>query len=126
MVPPRLILASASPRRVELMRTVGLGFDVMPSGVEEGYPRGSPTEYALAMARAKALEVSRRVGDPTRLVLGADTVVVFEGDVFGKPSDEVDASRMLELLSGRTHSVLTAFCIARAPSALLHEEIVET
>src|SRR2546430_7598315 len=90
----RLVLASASPRRSELLRGLGLDFEVLPSGVEEGPPRGDPAAYAGGLARAKALEVARRVADPARVVLGADTIVVLGDDVMNKPQDEEEARDM--------------------------------
>jgi len=102
----RLVLASTSPRRADLMRAAGYHFDVQPSGVEEWpYPGGEPGDYVEALARAKAAAGS---GD---VVIGADTVVVLEGDVLGKPADPADAVSMLRRLSGRTHRVVTGVAV---------------
>ncbi len=105
-----MILASASPRRQELLRKGGVSFRVCPSLVsEEPLPAESPREQALRLARDKALEVARR--HRGFWVLGADTVVEVDGVALGKPEDPAEAARMLRLLSGRTHRVMTAFAL---------------
>lgn len=106
-----LILASASPRRKELLELAGLDFKVVPSHALEPQPDDSesPEEYAQAMARIKAVEVSGR--HPDAVVLGADSVVVADDEILGKPADEADAARMLNMLSGRTHRVVTGVCL---------------
>jgi septum formation protein len=120
----RLILASRSPRRRELLRGAGFDFDVRPSTVEEtAAPGTTPEEFARRAAREKALEVAASA-PPESLVLGADTVVVADGEILGKPANAPDAARMLRLLSGVTHRVITGVCIVRAPDrveALAHE-----
>jgi septum formation protein len=126
MAPPRLILASSSPRREHLLRGLGLSFEVIPPASEAETRAGSPREYAVAAAREKALGVARRVGDRERVVLGADTIVVLQGEVLGKPRDPEDARRMLRRLAGREHQVLTGFILARPPADVLFEEAVET
>lgn len=110
MEPLPLLLASASPRRAELLRTAGIPFVCEPSRAGE-LPVGSRPPEALAVenARRKASEVSARF--PGRLTLGADTVVVLDGHTLGKPSDRDDAARMLRALSGRTHEVMTGVCL---------------
>jgi septum formation protein len=115
----RLILASHSPRRKELLHNAGYDFDVRPSGVDEGEPRSGepPEEFARRAARAKALQVAAN-SPPGSLVLGADTVVTIDGLVLGKPHGPDDAARMLRLLSGRTHEVITGICLVRAPDAI--------
>ena len=98
----KLLLASNSPRRIELLRNSGFAFEVIPSGVDEGMPTPGelPQEYARRVARAKALQVAQ--GSPARsLVLGADTIVTIGGLVLGKPVSPMDAARMLRLLSAR-------------------------
>jgi septum formation protein len=120
----RFVLASASPRRRELLRNAGFDFDVQPSDViEEVQPGESPEEFVRRAAREKAMHVAA-YSPPDCLVLGADTVVVIEGEMLGKPSGPQDAVRMLRLLSGRTHWVHTGICLVRAPGrieALQHE-----
>ena len=106
----RLILASASPRRAELLRAAGIDFDVRPADVDEAIlPGEAPSEYVSRLAEAKARVVHER--DNERTVLAADTAVVVEGEILGKPIDAADATRMLRLIGGRTHEVLTAVSI---------------
>jgi len=115
----KLILASNSPRRSELLRNAGFDFEVIPSGIEEGMPKPgeAPEAYARRVAREKALHVAARVPAGT-LVLGADTVVVAGGMVLGKPGAPGEATRMLHMLSGQTHQVTTAICVVRAPDGV--------
>jgi nucleoside triphosphate pyrophosphatase len=120
----RLILASSSPRRRELLRAAGFDFEVRPASVEEA-PRDyeTPEELALRAAREKALEVAASTRDGS-IVLGADTVVVVDQTLLRKPTDSEDASRMLRLLSGKTHRVVTGVCLVRPPdlvAALQHQ-----
>lgn len=119
-----LILASSSPRRQELLRSAGFDFEVRPSKIEEVRGRGETAEeFARRAAREKALEVAASCPRDS-LVLGADTVVVVDGEVLGKPTGPHDATRMLRLLSGLTHRVITGVCLVRAPDrveALKHE-----
>ena len=106
-----LVLASASPRRQELLRNAGISFVVQPADVDETPLAGeSARECAERLAREKALKVWR--SRPDDVVLGADTVVVVEGENLGKPVDAEDAARMLRMLSGRTHEVITGVCVA--------------
>ena len=102
-------MASNSPRRRELLAELGYKFAVVPSRFEERAEGLSARETALAFARGKAREVFSRY--PQSVVLGADTVVALKGEIFGKPADEADARRMLQRLSGKTHSVFTGICV---------------
>ena len=107
-----LVLASASPRRAELLAQVGIAYEVRVSDVSEeaDVPGADPAEVAEVHAREKALAVAgTSVG---RLVLGADTVVVLEGRILGKPADAADARRTLSELSGRAHEVITGVALA--------------
>ena len=105
-----LILASASPRRREILRGLGAAFEVLPSAREErADPSLSPRELVLSLARQKAEDVLARRAEAA--VLGADTVVCFRGKVLGKPKDAADAKRMLRMLSGNVHSVFTGWCL---------------
>ena len=107
----KLILASASPRRAELLRNAGIAFTARATRIPERRRRGeSPKKLAERLARQKARAI--RATNPRRLVLGADTIVIVRGKVLGKPRDRRDAARMLRLLSGRTHQVTTAVCLA--------------
>jgi len=121
----KLLLASNSPRRIDLLRNAGFDFEVIPSGLDEGLPIPGelPEDYARRAARAKALRVAAGAPSGT-LVLGADTIVTISGLILGKPGGPSDATRMLRLLSGQTHEVITAICLVRAPGqieALKHE-----
>ena len=105
-----LILASASPRRQELLREAGIEFEVCPADISEEPLAGEPPiEYALRLAREKAEKVARQF--PQRFVLGADTIVVVGDENLGKPRDAQDAARMLRLLSGCPHQVTTAVSV---------------
>jgi len=105
-----LVLASASPRRQELLRNAGIAFEVQPADIPEDPQLGERAEEcAERLAREKALAVARQ--RPQDVVLGADTVVVVDGLILGKPSDAADAARMLRLLSGREHRVITGVCL---------------
>jgi septum formation protein len=106
----RFVLASASPRRAELLARAGQAFDVVASGAQE-VPRAneSPYEFASRVAREKACAVALRA--PGRPVLAADTIVVVDDTIFGKPSDPREAAAMLSRLSGRAHEVATAFML---------------
>lgn len=102
-----LILASSSPRRQELLREAGIPFEVEPAHVNEDQRSGEPPLiYACRLAAEKAQAVAQR--HPQRWVLGADTIVVIDGEILGKPRDSQDAARMLRLLSGGVHEVTTA------------------
>ena len=108
-----LVLASASPRRQELLRSAGMEFVVEPADVDETPLAGEPArECAVRLAREKALAVWKRRQED--VVLGADTIVVVDGKILGKPADAEDAARMLRMLSGREHEVITGVCVAKA------------
>ena len=105
------IVASASPRRRELLMNAGFSFDIIPSDADETLPDGIGTEEAVCLlAERKALSVLESREDS--VVLGCDTVVVLDDVILGKPTDREDAKRMIRMLSGRTHQVITAVCIA--------------
>ena len=107
---PVLILASASPRRQELLREAGIAYEVHPAHINEAQHAGELSlDYARRLAREKAETVAVRY--PQRSVLGADTIVIVDQEILGKPRDRADAMRMLRLLSGRGHSVTTAVCL---------------
>jgi septum formation protein len=108
----RLILASASPRRAELLTSAGFHFDVVAADVDEAQnPGENPEDYVLRVARDKAGVISDRCQEPGSVVLAADTIVVAGGEILGKPTDTADAERMLRLLSGTAHDVHTAVVI---------------
>lgn len=105
-----IVLASASPRRSELLRNAGIRFSVDPAHLEELREASEePGQYAQRLARDKAQAVLSR--HPESLVLGADTIVVVDGEVLEKPADTGEAHRMLRLLSGRGHEVITGVCL---------------
>jgi septum formation protein len=105
-----IVLASTSPRRPELLRCAGIQFVVQPADINETPLAGeSPRDCAERLAREKALAVFR--ARPRDYVLGADTIVVIDDAILGKPHDADDAARMLRLLSGRTHAVITGVCV---------------
>lgn len=105
-----LLLASASPRRREILETAGISFEVCPSNADELHADGVPVErLVVENAKCKASEVASR--NPRRLVLGADTLVTADGKALGKPRDRAHAKEMLRFLSGRTHEVMTGVCL---------------
>ncbi|MFZ1018476.1 MAG: Maf family protein [Candidatus Cybelea sp.] len=109
----RIVLGSESPRRLELLRSLGLQVDVVPSGyAEPPFEHLTPAELASYHAREKLAGVLRRLGSPNVPVLTADTVVDLDGTALGKPADAPEATRMLLSLSGREHAVHTAFALA--------------
>ena len=116
-----LVLASASPRRAELLRAAGFSFEILPVHLDEHVrPGEKPREAVMRLAEAKAAAaaVLRRGA----VVLGADTTVVIRGKPLGKPRDNEDAKRMLRLLSGRSHEVLTGICLCADGRRLVHVE----
>jgi septum formation protein len=106
----RVVLASQSPRRRELLTLVGIAHEVRPADIDESYFAGEqPGAHAERLAREKVATVSRDT--PDALVIGSDTIVVVDGDVLGKPRDEAHAFQMLTRLSGRSHTVITAIAV---------------
>jgi septum formation protein len=119
---PVLILASASPRRRELLKQIGVSFAAVVAGIEEvSRPGESPGDFVQRMAREKALEVLG-TGDHEIPVLGSDTAVILDDEILGKPNDRAEAMSMLNRLSGRTHEVYSAVAVAVTPSEI-HEAL---
>src|SRR5688572_18054297 len=119
-----LVLASASPRRADLLREAGIAFRVAPAHIDESEAIGeSPESYVERLAREKAEAVWR--DRPASFVLGADTTVVVDETILAKPADAADAARMLRLLSGRSHRVLTGICLL-GPSGFFRASVVST
>lgn len=117
----RILLASRSPRRADLLSSAGYTYDVMPGDVNETvHPGENPGNYVARMARAKAAVVAE--GYPDRFVLSADTVVVIDGAILGKPLDADHAQVMLEQLSGRIHEVLTGVTVSYGQSVVTQVE----
>ena len=108
----RVVLASASPRRRQLLNLIGIAHDVHPANIDEAMrQRESPRRHAERLAREKATAIAAR--DPDLITIGADTVVVINRRVLGKPRDEAEAIQMLTQLNGRQHTVITAIAVAR-------------
>ena len=113
----RVILASASPRRRDLLTMIGITHEVIPADVDETYGAGEvPRAHAERLAREKASVLAARA--PDAVIIAADTIVVVDGDVLGKPRDADEAARMLRRLAGRTHTVFTAVAVARGAQML--------
>ncbi|MGB2628498.1 MAG: Maf family protein [Candidatus Acidiferrum sp.] len=121
----KIILASASPRRAEILRDAGISFSVLSSAVDETpYPNENPYDLVERLASAKADLVAARAVGPA-IVVAADTIVVLDGHILGKPRSTEDARHMLQQLSGRTHSVVTGVSLVRLPDAA-RRQFVET
>ncbi|ODT02572.1 MAG: septum formation protein Maf [Gemmatimonadetes bacterium SCN 70-22] len=124
VTPPRVILASQSPRRRELLAQIGIAHEVRPADIDEAYlPHELPAPHAERLAREKAGKLAAE--HPDALVIGADTIVVIDRQVLGKPADAADAERMLMLLGGRTHMVHTAVAVACGARVVSGVESVE-
>jgi septum formation protein len=125
---PRIVLASASPRRLELLRSLNFELEVIPSNYDEPeHPHLMPRDLAILHARHKCRDVQSRVNlDGSGILVAADTVVDVDGVAYNKPSDERDAKGMLRDLSGRTHIVHTAFALAIADRSELIEHCEST
>lgn len=121
----RVVLASASPRRHELLGMIGIAHDVDPADIDEAVREGeSPVGYTLRLAREKGVTVAAR--HPDAVVISADTTVVVDDTIFGKPVDHAEACRMLRALSGRTHVVHTAVAVVRAGGGHVESAVEST
>ena len=121
----RLILASKSPRRRFLLEQAGLEFSVIPSNIDENsIPLTSPESYVRRSAEAKAKDISQRY--PASWVIGADTMVFIDNTMLGKPGSRPEARKMLRSLSGKTHQVLTGYCICCEATDRLFSETIKT
>lgn len=119
------ILASASPRREELLRSVGLKFTILPASVNEDYIDGeTPRQHVRRLSQDKALALARKY--PDAWVLGADTIVVIDDLILGKPKNKTQARQMLERLSGREHKVFTGFTLARMAAKITKTKVVQS
>ena len=122
---PLFVLASSSPRRRELLATMGLVFEVVPPDVDEIYiPGETPQDHVARLSRTKALEVGIKERDCW--ILGADTIVVVDETILGKPKDEDEAYAMLKLLSGREHRVITGFFLYNRVLGAGKGEVIES
>lgn len=121
----RIVLASESPRRKELLKELSIRFETFHSQIDESVlPNEAPMGYAMRLARTKAHTAAQELGDG--LYIGADTVVALDGAIFGKPKDIEDAKDILSCLSGKTHTVITAYCVFDNPSGKEELKAVET
>ena len=121
---PKIVLASASPRRAEILRNTGIPFEILPGSIDETPLPGEPAdEYVLRLAREKSFAAGKTLGETTEpapeptLIVAADTTVVFGSEILGKPIDAEDARRMLHLLAGHTHRVLTGISVRKVPGS---------
>ena len=105
-----IILASASPRRKEILELADLKFDVMPSDAQEITTKTAPNEVVMELASIQAKDIYKK-SEKQSMIVGADTVVAYQGQILGKPTDKADAKRMLTMLSGQTHEVYTGVCV---------------
>jgi septum formation protein len=120
-----LILASASPRRQELLRSVGLKFKIIPAHINEnGLAGEGPRQHVKRLAREKAMVIAKKY--PEAWVLGADTIVVIDGIVLGKPENKTQARKMLQKLSGREHKVFTGFTIAHVAAEIYRTKVIQS
>ena len=124
----KLILASSSSRRAELLRDAGIAFEVCAPRVDEArHPDQTAEKMVARLAEAKARAVAELVGEgKPAIIIGADTAVELDGEIFGKPRDAADAREMLSYLSGRTHFVLTGICVLRLPDGATRSAVERT
>ena len=122
---PKLILASQSPRRRDLLEQAGIDFSVIPSNFDESSVKlSSPDVYVRQLAESKARDISEQY--PASWVIGADTIVFIDGTILGKPGSESEARTMLKSLSGKTHQVLTGYCVCCQGSDRFFSDAVKT
>ncbi len=115
---PSIILASSSPRRRDLLRQIGVDFDIFPADVNESILAGeSPEDYAVRVSFDKVRVVAKKVGEG--IIIAADTIVVFKDIILGKPVDSKDAKRMLEMLSGKMHRVISGLAVMNAATGMV-------
>lgn len=122
-----IVLASASPRRRELLAKLGITFQVVPSNTDETlFENETPEEHVVRLSRDKAMEVAGRPDQTGRWFIGSDTVVVRDDAVLGKPADAAEAARMLESLSARSHRVISGFAVYDRENDLMISDLVIT
>lgn len=117
----KIILASASPRRKELLTQIGIEFEIIPSQGEEHITKELPSEIVLELARQKAAFVVDSLQQDEALIIGSDTIVACDDQILGKPRDEEDAYRMLSSLQGREHQVYTGVCMLKKSAGTIEE-----
>lgn len=120
-----IVLATESQRRIDMLRTLGISFAIVPPHVDERRRKNeAPKDYVLRMAVEKANKVGRLF--PDKWVIGVDTIVCLRGRIFGKPRDEEDAIQMLKTLQGKWHKVLSGFCIVNIQMEIEYKDLVQT
>jgi len=120
-----IVLASESTRRVDILRSLGISFSIIPPDIEERRMKDeSPRDFVLRVSMEKARKVGEHFAD--KWVIGADTIVVNKGRVLGKPKDEADAFNMLKSLRGKWHKVITGYCILNVSKDIMYRDAVET
>jgi len=120
-----IILASESTRRVDILRILGIPFSIIPPDIDETRrPDETPKEFVLRISYEKANKVGKLF--PDKWVIGADTIVVYKNKVLGKPSGEDEAFKMLQLLKGKWHKVITGFCVLNVVRDIIYRDAVET
>ncbi|MCX8022956.1 MAG: Maf family protein [Syntrophorhabdaceae bacterium] len=120
-----IILASQSPRRIDILRTLGIPFAIIPPNIDESRKKEeTPREYVLRIASEKAAKVGNLF--PENWIIGADTVVVLKGKILGKPESEREAFSMLKALKGKWHKVITGYCVLNITKNVLFRDAVET
>ncbi|MBP8625675.1 MAG: septum formation protein Maf [Syntrophorhabdaceae bacterium] len=120
-----IILASESPRRVDILRSLGVSFSIIPPSINERQKKDeSPKDYVSRVSFEKAISVGEHF--PEKWIVAADTVVVYKNRIMGKPKNEKDAFRMLKTLGGRWHKVMTGFCVVNISKGITYRDIVET
>ncbi|MDR2017548.1 MAG: Maf family protein [Syntrophobacterales bacterium] len=120
-----IVLASESTRRVDILRSLGISFSIIPPDIDERKKKDeSPRDFTLRVSMEKALKVGEHFTD--KWVIGADTIVVNKGRVLGKPRDEADAFNMLRSLRGKWHKVITGYCILNVLKDIMHRDAIET
>lgn len=118
----KIILASASPRRKELLETAGISFEICVADVDESIPEGTPPDEAAKLTASKKAAAVSAI-HPDAVVIGADTIVVADGKILGKPKDRADAENMLRMLSGKEHLVITGVCLSEGGNRTVFEKI---
>jgi len=120
-----IILASESTRRVDILRTLGISFSIIPPNIDERRKKDEPPkDFVLRMSYEKAGKVGNLF--PDKWVIGADTVVVLKGKILGKPKNDRDAFNMLKILSGKWHKVITGYCVLNVSRNIIYRDAVET
>lgn len=121
----KIVLASSSPRRIEILKALGVEFEILPSSYEEVLKESSPYELACNLAIEKARDVAGKIQSP-RIVIAADTIVYANGKILGKPKGKSDAEETLKMLSNSSHSVITGLCIINTEDNKIYSDYEET